>query len=41
MNINIRTASGEDFPSILSLIKVLAAFEKMPGKVTNSVELQF
>jgi len=38
MNINIRTASEEDFPLILSLIKELAAFEKMPEKVTNSVE---
>jgi GNAT superfamily N-acetyltransferase len=38
MNINIRQAREEDFPAILSLIKELAAFEKSPDKVTNSVE---
>jgi GNAT superfamily N-acetyltransferase len=38
MNISIRKATEEDFPSILSLIKELAAFEKSPDKVTNSVE---
>src|SRR5665811_490911 len=38
MNINIRKASPEDFPVILSLIRELAAFEKEPEKVTNSVE---
>ena len=38
MNINIRQAGEEDFPAILSLIKELAAFEKSPDKVTNSVE---
>ena len=38
MNISIRKATEEDFPSILSLIKELAAFEKSPEKVTNSVE---
>ena len=38
-NINIRTATEEDFPAILSLIRELAAFEKAPEKVTNSVEL--
>jgi len=35
---NIRKASEEDFPAILLLIKELAAFEKAPEKVTNSVE---
>jgi GNAT superfamily N-acetyltransferase len=38
MNISIRKASPEDFPVILSLIRELAAFEKEPEKVTNSVE---
>jgi len=38
MNISIRKAAEEDFPSILLLIKELAAFEKSPDKVTNSVE---
>jgi GNAT superfamily N-acetyltransferase len=38
MNINIRKATEDDFPVILSLIKELATFEKAPGKVTNSVE---
>lgn len=38
MNINIRKGSEGDFPSILLLIKELAAFEKAPEKVTNSVE---
>lgn len=39
MNINIRKATEVDFPSILILIKELAAFEKAPEKVTNSLEL--
>jgi GNAT superfamily N-acetyltransferase len=39
MQINIRTSTEQDFPAILSLIKELAAFEKAPEKVTNSVEL--
>lgn len=39
MHIIIRQATEEDFPSILSLIRELAAFEKSPEKVTNSVEL--
>ena len=39
MNINIRKATEADFPEILSLIKELAAFEKSPEKVTNTVEL--
>jgi GNAT superfamily N-acetyltransferase len=38
MNINIRKATPMDFPVILSLIRELAAFEKAPEKVTNSVE---
>lgn len=38
MDINIRKANEEDFPAILSLIKELAAFEKSPEKVTNTVE---
>jgi len=38
MNSNIRKAKEEDFPAILSLIKMLAEFEKAPEKVTNSVE---
>jgi GNAT superfamily N-acetyltransferase len=39
MNINIRRAREEDFPEVLLLIKELAAFEKAPEKVTNSIEL--
>jgi GNAT superfamily N-acetyltransferase len=38
MNISIRKATEEDFPLVLSLIKELAAFEKSPEKVTNSVD---
>ncbi len=38
MNISIRKATEHDFPSIHLLIKELAAFEKAPEKVTNSVE---
>ena len=38
MNLNIRRATTEDFPAILSLIKDLAEFEKAPEKVTNTVE---
>lgn len=37
MNINIRKATEDDFPAVLSLIKELATFEKAPEKVTNSV----
>lgn len=37
MNINIRKATEEDFPAVLSLIKELASFEKAPEKVTNTV----
>lgn len=39
MNINIRYATPDDFPIILSLIRELATFEKAPEKVTNTVEL--
>jgi GNAT superfamily N-acetyltransferase len=38
MSINIRKATEKDFPDILSLIKELAAFERAPEKVTNTVE---
>ena len=38
MDFNIRYATEEDFPAILLLIRELAAFEKAPEKVTNSVE---
>src|SRR5258706_3441578 len=37
-NITIREADEKDFPAILSLIKELAAFEKAPDKVTNTIE---
>jgi ribosomal protein S18 acetylase RimI-like enzyme len=39
MRINIRKATETDFPEILLLIKELAAYEKSPDKVTNTVEL--
>lgn len=39
MNYNIRKATEVDFPDILLLIKELATFEKVPEKVTNTVEL--
>lgn len=38
MNIIIRNATEEDFAAILSLIKELAAFEKAPEKVSNTIE---
>jgi len=38
MDISIRQANEADFPAILSMIKELAAFEKAPEEVTNSVE---
>ena len=38
MNFKIRIATEEDFPAILLLIRELAAFEKEPEKVTNTVE---
>jgi len=36
--VNIRYATEEEFPAVLSLIKELAAFEKAADKVTNTVE---
>lgn len=39
MHIKIRTATEDDFQEILLMIKALAAFEKAPEKVTNTVEL--
>ena len=39
MNIKIRIATEDDFPEILLMIKALAAFEKAPEKVTNTVAL--
>ncbi len=38
MEINIRKAMVSDYPSIFSMIKELAVFEKVPEKVKNSVE---
>lgn len=38
MNYTIRSATENDFPAILGLIKELATFEKAPEKVTNTVE---
>lgn len=38
MDIRIRKATVEDFPSVLALIKELAEFERAPEKVTNTVE---
>jgi len=38
MEIIIRTSTEKDFPSILGLIKELAAFENAPEKVTNTVD---
>lgn len=35
----IRTGRKEDLPRVLELIKELAAFEKAPGEVMNTVEL--
>lgn len=37
MTISIRTATPEDYPAILGLIKELAEFEKEPDQVKNSV----
>ncbi len=39
MGITIRHSQQSDFEVILSLIKDLAAFQGMPEKVTNTVEL--
>lgn len=38
MNTIIRHAAEADFPAILSLVKELAAYQKMPERVLNSVE---
>lgn len=38
MEIKIREATAADFPAILSLIRELAAYERAPNKVTNTVE---
>lgn len=38
MSVRIRKAVENDFPSILSLIKELAEFERAYDKVTNSLE---
>ena len=37
MRYNIREASQEDFPAILSLIRELAEYERSPDMVTNTV----
>jgi ribosomal protein S18 acetylase RimI-like enzyme len=39
MQIKIRKATEKDFPVVLSLIKELAAYEREPDKVTNTVDL--
>jgi GNAT superfamily N-acetyltransferase len=39
MDIKIRIATEGDFQEILLMIKELAAFEKAPEKVTNTVDL--
>jgi diamine N-acetyltransferase len=39
INFHIRPATDNDFADILLLIKELAAFEKAPHKVTNTVDL--
>lgn len=38
MTYHIREATETDFPAILAMIRELAAFEKAPEKVTNSLE---
>jgi GNAT superfamily N-acetyltransferase len=38
MEIRIRTAAPEDYPSILALITKFAAFQKTPEKVTITLE---
>ena len=38
MEITIRSAEESDFEQILGLINELAVFEKMPEKMTNSIE---
>ena len=39
MNITIRKINEADYPGLLSLFKEFAYFQKMPDKMTNSVEL--
>ena len=38
MNVTIRQASRNDFPTILSLIKEFSIFQKTPEKVTITLE---
>src|SRR4030095_14363158 len=38
MKFRIRQAAEKDFVAVLSLVKELAEFQKMPQKVVNSVE---
>ena len=38
MDIKIREATESDFPQIVDLFKEFAEFEKLPEKMTNSVE---
>lgn len=38
MQYTIRSATEDDFPAILSMIRELALYEKAPEKVTNTVE---
>ncbi len=38
MKISIRKAAEEDFSSVISLVKELAEFQKMPEKVTTTVD---
>lgn len=38
MNITIRKASVQDFPTIFSLIKEFSIYQKTPGKVTTSLD---
>jgi ribosomal protein S18 acetylase RimI-like enzyme len=38
MNFNIRPISENDFPTLVALFQDFAVFEKLPDKMTNSVE---
>ena len=38
MNISLRNIQEEDFPTLISLFQEFAEFEKLPAKMTNSVE---
>ena len=38
MSYDITSATGEDFPGILSLIQEFATFQKTPGKVTINLQ---